>query len=61
MQIFLISIFLIIGTRFGPLLGARYAKDSIPNTPTRKYFWAVSILIFFLIFYDSTLKNFLGS
>lgn len=30
------------GTRFGPLVGEVYAKDAVPNTANRKYFWRVS-------------------
>lgn len=29
------------GTRFGPLVGETYAKDAVPNTRNRKYFWRV--------------------
>ena len=32
------------GTRFGPLVGEVYAKDAVPNTANRKYFWRVGIL-----------------
>ncbi|XP_021933981.1 PR domain zinc finger protein 1 isoform X2 [Zootermopsis nevadensis] len=31
------------GTRFGPLVGEVYAKDSVPDTANRKYFWRVQI------------------
>jgi len=31
------------GTRFGPLVGDIYAKDAVPPTANRKYFWRVSI------------------
>ncbi|KAJ9574206.1 hypothetical protein L9F63_008462, partial [Diploptera punctata] len=31
------------GTRFGPLVGEVYAKDAVPNTANRKYFWRVQI------------------
>uniref|UniRef100_A0A1B6C4A5 PR domain zinc finger protein 1 n=1 Tax=Clastoptera arizonana TaxID=38151 RepID=A0A1B6C4A5_9HEMI len=31
------------GTRFGPLVGEVYAKNSVPNTANRKYFWRVQI------------------
>lgn len=31
------------GTRFGPLVGKRYAKDEVPKTANRKYFWRVSV------------------
>ena len=29
------------GTRFGPLTGDRYEKDSVPPNANRKYFWRV--------------------
>ncbi|XP_069961214.1 PR domain zinc finger protein 1-like isoform X2 [Cherax quadricarinatus] len=29
------------GTRFGPLVGECYAKDQVPKTANRKYFWRV--------------------
>ncbi|KAF4513912.1 UNVERIFIED_CONTAM: hypothetical protein B566_EDAN017729 [Ephemera danica] len=29
------------GTRFGPLVGEVYAKDAVPRTANRKYFWRV--------------------
>jgi hypothetical protein len=32
------------GTRFGPLVGEVYAKDEVPKTANRKYFWRVSTL-----------------
>ncbi|XP_049942801.1 PR domain zinc finger protein 1-like [Schistocerca serialis cubense] len=31
------------GTRFGPLVGEVYAKDAVPSTANRKYFWRVQI------------------
>ncbi|XP_045118744.1 transcriptional activator GLI3-like isoform X2 [Portunus trituberculatus] len=31
------------GTRFGPLVGKRYAKDEVPKTANRKYFWRVDL------------------
>ncbi|CAG9814397.1 unnamed protein product [Phaedon cochleariae] len=31
------------GTRFGPLVGEIYAKDAIPNTANRNYFWRVQL------------------
>ncbi|KAJ1528620.1 hypothetical protein ONE63_007019 [Megalurothrips usitatus] len=31
------------GTRFGPLVGDIYAKDAVPATANRKYFWRVQI------------------
>lgn len=31
------------GTRFGPLVGEIYAKDAVPSSANRKYFWRVSI------------------
>ncbi|KAK9888796.1 hypothetical protein WA026_001019 [Henosepilachna vigintioctopunctata] len=31
------------GTRFGPLVGEIYAKDSVPSTANRKYFWRVQL------------------
>lgn len=31
------------GTRFGPLVGEIYAKDAVPSTANRKYFWRVQI------------------
>lgn len=33
------------GTRFGPLVGEVYAKDSVPDTANRKYFWRVRVLL----------------
>lgn len=30
------------GTRFGPLVGEIYAKDAVPSSANRKYFWRVS-------------------
>lgn len=30
------------GTRFGPLVGEVYAKNEVPSTANRKYFWRVS-------------------
>lgn len=30
------------GTRFGPLVGEVYAKDAVPSSANRKYFWRVS-------------------
>lgn len=30
------------GTRFGPLQGNIYTKDSVPKESNRKYFWRVS-------------------
>ncbi|XP_033877515.3 PR domain zinc finger protein 1 isoform X1 [Acipenser ruthenus] len=29
------------GTRFGPLLGHRYTRDSVPKHANRKYFWRI--------------------
>src|SRR6218665_2380683 len=29
------------GTRFGPLVGRVYARDSVPETASRKYFWRI--------------------
>lgn len=29
------------GTRFGPLVGEIYAKDAVPSSANRKYFWRV--------------------
>ncbi|KAB0802283.1 hypothetical protein PPYR_04469 [Photinus pyralis] len=31
------------GTRFGPLVGEVYAKDAVPSTANRKYFWRVQL------------------
>ncbi|KAL0266877.1 UNVERIFIED_CONTAM: hypothetical protein PYX00_009306 [Menopon gallinae] len=31
------------GTRFGPLVGEIYAKDAVPQSANRKYFWRVQI------------------
>ncbi|KAG5883139.1 hypothetical protein JTB14_015368 [Gonioctena quinquepunctata] len=31
------------GTRFGPLVGEIYAKDAIPNSANRNYFWRVQL------------------
>ncbi|KAH1004819.1 hypothetical protein HUJ05_005592 [Dendroctonus ponderosae] len=31
------------GTRFGPLVGEIYAKDAVPSTANRKYFWRVQL------------------
>ncbi|XP_066909046.1 PR domain zinc finger protein 1 isoform X4 [Halyomorpha halys] len=31
------------GTRFGPLVGEVYAKNEVPSTANRKYFWRVQI------------------
>uniref|UniRef100_A0A1B6K1P1 PR domain zinc finger protein 1 n=3 Tax=Homalodisca liturata TaxID=320908 RepID=A0A1B6K1P1_9HEMI len=31
------------GTRFGPLVGEVYAKNAVPTTANRKYFWRVQI------------------
>lgn len=33
------------GTRFGPLVGEIYAKDAVPSSANRKYFWRVSCVI----------------
>ncbi|XP_071546612.1 uncharacterized protein [Panulirus ornatus] len=33
------------GTRFGPLVGKRYAKDEVPKTANRKYFWRVDVVV----------------
>lgn len=32
------------GTRFGPLVGQVYTKDSVPADANRKYFWRVRII-----------------
>lgn len=32
------------GTRFGPLVGHVYTKDSVPADANRKYFWRVRIV-----------------
>ncbi|MPC18880.1 PR domain zinc finger protein 1 [Portunus trituberculatus] len=34
------------GTRFGPLVGKRYAKDEVPKTANRKYFWRSNIYFY---------------
>ncbi|KAF5288937.1 hypothetical protein FQA39_LY03816 [Lamprigera yunnana] len=31
------------GTRFGPLVGEVYAKDAVPRSANRKYFWRVQL------------------
>ncbi|CAH1997471.1 unnamed protein product [Acanthoscelides obtectus] len=31
------------GTRFGPLVGEIYAKDAVPSSANRKYFWRVQL------------------
>ncbi|XP_068903712.1 PR domain zinc finger protein 1 isoform X1 [Tenebrio molitor] len=31
------------GTRFGPLVGEIYAKDAVPSSANRKYFWRVQM------------------
>ncbi|CAL4096410.1 unnamed protein product, partial [Meganyctiphanes norvegica] len=48
------------GTRFGPLLGHIYAKDKVPKTANRKYFWRVyreNELYYYIDGYDTTKAN----
>jgi hypothetical protein len=41
------------GTRFGPLVGEVYAKDAVPKSANRKYFWRVSFDHTFIFKYDA--------
>ncbi|XP_050693325.1 transcriptional activator GLI3-like isoform X2 [Eriocheir sinensis] len=48
------------GTRFGPLVGKCYAKDEVPKTANRKYFWRVyrgDELYYYIDGYDTTRAN----
>ncbi|XP_042881513.1 PR domain zinc finger protein 1-like isoform X1 [Penaeus japonicus] len=58
------------GTRFGPLVGKCYAKDEVPKTANRKYFWRVDLgvgkrfqvykeneLYYYIDGYDTTRAN----
>lgn len=36
------------GTRFGPLVGQVYTKDSVPADANRKYFWRVRLILSFI-------------
>ncbi|XP_039293933.1 PR domain zinc finger protein 1 isoform X2 [Nilaparvata lugens] len=48
------------GTRFGPLVGEVYAKDAVPNTANRKYFWRVykdNQLFYYIDGYDVAKSN----
>ncbi|XP_042233307.1 uncharacterized protein LOC121873683 isoform X2 [Homarus americanus] len=48
------------GTRFGPLVGKCYAKDQVPKTANRKYFWRVyrgDELYYYIDGYDTTKAN----
>ncbi|XP_069688931.1 PR domain zinc finger protein 1 isoform X2 [Periplaneta americana] len=48
------------GTRFGPLVGEVYAKDAVPNTANRKYFWRVykdNELFYYMDGYDTSKSN----
>lgn len=49
------------GTRFGPLVGKRYAKDEVPKTANRKYFWRVSIQVFLWVRCFGWFSGFSGS
>ncbi|GLG95454.1 PR domain zinc finger protein 1 [Gryllus bimaculatus] len=48
------------GTRFGPLVGEVYAKDAVPNSANRKYFWRVykdNELFYYMDGYDTSKSN----
>ncbi|KAJ8887232.1 hypothetical protein PR048_013447 [Dryococelus australis] len=48
------------GTRFGPLVGEVYAKDAVPSTANRKYFWRVykdNELYYYIDGYDTKKSN----
>ncbi|KAK7074400.1 PR domain zinc finger protein 1 [Halocaridina rubra] len=48
------------GTRFGPLVGNTYAKDEVPKSANRKYFWRVykeNELYYYIDGYDVTKAN----
>lgn len=48
------------GTRFGPLIGHIYAKDNVPKTANRKYFWRVyreNELYYYIDGYDTSKAN----
>ncbi|XP_071052678.1 PR domain zinc finger protein 1 isoform X2 [Onthophagus taurus] len=52
--------FIPMGTRFGPLVGEIYAKDSVPATANRKYFWRIykdNELYYYIDGYDTTKAN----
>jgi len=40
------------GTRFGPLVGQVYTKDSVPADANRKYFWRVRSILHLLFNQD---------
>ncbi|XP_024085578.1 PR domain zinc finger protein 1 isoform X2 [Cimex lectularius] len=48
------------GTRFGPLVGEVYAKNDVPSTANRKYFWRVykeNQLFYYIDGYDVSKSN----
>ncbi|XP_033219465.1 PR domain zinc finger protein 1-like [Belonocnema kinseyi] len=48
------------GTRFGPLVGQKYTKDSVPADANRKYFWRVykdNELFYYIDGYDVQKSN----
>ncbi|KAK9512464.1 hypothetical protein O3M35_000894 [Rhynocoris fuscipes] len=48
------------GTRFGPLVGEVYAKNDVPTTANRKYFWRVykeNQLFYYIDGYDVSKSN----
>ncbi|ERL87138.1 hypothetical protein D910_04538, partial [Dendroctonus ponderosae] len=48
------------GTRFGPLVGEIYAKDAVPSTANRKYFWRIykgNELFYYIDGYDVSKAN----
>ncbi|XP_049821907.1 PR domain zinc finger protein 1 isoform X2 [Aethina tumida] len=48
------------GTRFGPLVGEIYAKDAVPSTADRKYFWRIykdNELYYYIDGFDTSKAN----
>ncbi|XP_066143195.1 PR domain zinc finger protein 1 isoform X2 [Euwallacea fornicatus] len=48
------------GTRFGPLVGEIYAKDAVPSSANRKYFWRIykdNELFYYIDGYDISKAN----
>lgn len=49
------------GTRFGPLVGEIYAKDAVPSSANRKYFWRVSCFYYCVKCFGYGFNSALGS
>ncbi|GJQ82489.1 putative metal ion binding protein [Trypoxylus dichotomus] len=49
-----------VGTRFGPLVGEIYAKDAVPSSANRKYFWRIykdNELYYYIDGFDTSKAN----